>query len=77
MALPDPTTRPTLTVSETAELLRISRASAYEAVHAGTIPSLRIGRRLVVPTAALRRMLSIDGLFESEGMGGVPGPVTA
>jgi excisionase family DNA binding protein len=48
---------PTLTVEETAVLLRIGRGSAYEAVRRGQIPSLRIGRRLVVPRARLLAML--------------------
>lgn len=48
----------TLTVGETAEYLRIGRNAAYEAVRRGEIPSLRIGRRIVVPRAALDRMLA-------------------
>jgi hypothetical protein len=39
----------------------ISRASAYEAVRNGQIPSITIGRRRVVPTAAVRRVLGLDG----------------
>jgi excisionase family DNA binding protein len=49
--------RPTITVEEACPILGISRASAYEAARVGEIPTLRIGRRLVVPVAALRRML--------------------
>lgn len=49
--------RPTLTVPECASVLGVSRDVAYEAVRRGEIPSLRLGRRIVVPTAALRRML--------------------
>lgn len=47
----------TLTVDETAVLLRISRGMAYKAVNKGTIPSIRIGKRLLVPVAALNRLL--------------------
>jgi excisionase family DNA binding protein len=47
-----------LTVEEAAQLLRISRGSAYEAVRAGTIPSVRVGRSLRVPRHALEKMLS-------------------
>jgi excisionase family DNA binding protein len=50
-----------LTVDEVAEALGISRASAYEGVRTGAIPSIRIGRRIVVPTAPVRRMLQLDG----------------
>ena len=49
-----------LTVDEAAELLRISRHSAYAAVARGDIPSLKIGRRLLVPREGLRRLLAGD-----------------
>jgi excisionase family DNA binding protein len=58
--VPTATARPTLSVEEAGEFLGISRASAYEGVRSGQIPSIRIGRRIVVPTAALRRMVGID-----------------
>ena len=48
-----------LTVEEAAEVLGISRGSAYRAVGQGEIPVLRLGRRLVVPRAALARMLAL------------------
>jgi excisionase family DNA binding protein len=49
-----------MTVDEVADAFRISRASAYEGVRSGDIPSIKIGRRIVVPTAAVRRMLKLD-----------------
>jgi len=49
--------RLTLTVEEAATLLGISRSFAYEAVTRGEIPSIRIGRRILVPKAALQRMV--------------------
>lgn len=50
--------RLTLTVEEAAEILGISRAFAYEAVRRGEVPSIRIGRRILVPKAALDRLLT-------------------
>lgn len=50
----------TLTVEEAAAVLGLARRNAYQQVHAGTIPSLRLGRRIVVPTARLLDMLGID-----------------
>ncbi len=44
--------RLTLTVSEAAKALGIGRGTAYELVRTGEIPTLRLGRRLVVPRAA-------------------------
>jgi excisionase family DNA binding protein len=48
-----------LTVEEAALMLRISRQSAYQAVHTGEIPTVKIGRRMLVPRVALERMLDI------------------
>jgi excisionase family DNA binding protein len=47
-------------VEEVARVLGLSRASAYRAVRSGQIPSIAIGRRVLVPTAALRKMLGLD-----------------
>jgi excisionase family DNA binding protein len=48
----------TLTVEQAAKLLGIGRSTAYELVHTGDIPSLRLGRRIVVPVARLEAMLA-------------------
>jgi excisionase family DNA binding protein len=45
-----------LTVVEASRRLRISRNSAYEAVRRGELPSIRVGRRVLVPVAALEAM---------------------
>lgn len=47
----------TYTVEEAAVLLRISRNSAYGAVRAGDIPSIRLGRRLLIPRARFHAWL--------------------
>ncbi|MEQ1954413.1 helix-turn-helix domain-containing protein [Mesorhizobium sp. CN2-181] len=52
------TNRLTVTVEEAAELLGIGRNAGYEGVRRGEIPSIRIGKRLLVPRAALDRMLN-------------------
>jgi excisionase family DNA binding protein len=39
-------------------VLRISRGSAYEAAKRKEIPTIRIGRRLLVPCEALDKLLS-------------------
>jgi excisionase family DNA binding protein len=49
--------RATVTVTEAADILGISRSTAYELARAGTLPALRLGRRLVVPTHALEALL--------------------
>lgn len=58
----DPATTPTVPLWPFTgrEVLGISKNSTYAAAAAGQIPTLRLGKRLVVPTAALRRMLQLD-----------------
>jgi len=49
--------RRTLSVSEAARVLGISRAHAYDCVHSGELPSIRLGRRIVIPRTAVERLL--------------------
>jgi len=56
----------TYTVTEVAELLGISRTSAYECVHRGEIPSLRLGRRLLVTRAGLEQLLELHSVVVLE-----------
>ncbi len=58
--LPSAAECPTLTVEIAGRYLGISRPTAYEGVRTGDIPSVRVGKRLLVPTAALRRLLGLD-----------------
>ncbi len=50
--------RDTLTVDEAAARLGIGRNAAYAAVKRGEIPALRLGKRILVPRAALDRLLT-------------------
>ena len=50
--------RVTFSVEETAQILGISRALAYTLVRRGAIPSLRLGRRIVVPRRAVDDLLA-------------------
>ena len=52
--------RLTYTLTEAAARLGISRALAYGAAHRGELPVCRIGRRMLVPRAALLRLLDQD-----------------
>ncbi len=49
--------RRTFTVEEAARSLGISRALAYDLVRRGEIPSLRLGRRIVIPRRVLDDLL--------------------
>ncbi len=49
--------RLTYTVDEAAQLLGISRNSAYEAARTGDLPTIRLGRRILVPRSRLEELL--------------------
>jgi len=55
----------TISVEHAARLLSIGRASAYRAAHTGQLPTIKFGRRLLVPTARLAAML---GATNSHGL---------
>jgi len=52
--------RATISVSDAAALLGISRNTAYDAARSGQLPILRLGHRLLVPVPALLRMLESE-----------------
>lgn len=47
----------TVSVPEAARMLGIGRSLAYELVNRGEIPRLKFGRRVVVPRAAVERLV--------------------
>ena len=49
-----------LSVAETAHLLGICKTKVYAMIRGGSIPHLRIGRRIVIPTAALRKWMQTE-----------------
>jgi excisionase family DNA binding protein len=51
-------TRRTLTVPEAGKILGLGRNGSYDAAKRGDIPTIKIGRRIFVPVAALERMLA-------------------
>ncbi|MEV0152064.1 helix-turn-helix domain-containing protein [Nonomuraea sp. NPDC050733] len=61
-AEPGPLQRPTMTVREAAAVLGIDRGAAYDAVRRGELPALRIGRKIIIPTAPVRAMLGLAPL---------------
>lgn len=56
-ALVSETEKRTYTIVEAARLLGIGRTVCYEAARQGQIPTIKVGRRLLVPKVALDRML--------------------
>jgi excisionase family DNA binding protein len=61
----DPLNQPTCSVEEAADLLGVGRGTLYEAIRRDEFPGvLRVGRRIRISTAALRRFL--DGADGSD-----------
>ena len=52
------TGRLTITINEAASALGIGRTLAYEAARTGQLPTLRIGRRVLVPVFALAELVA-------------------
>jgi excisionase family DNA binding protein len=64
---PTDTNRLTVSVDEAAEMLGISRSFAYELCARGQLPTLRLGRRLIVPRRALRELIdAAEEAFRSQ-----------
>lgn len=59
--------RPTLSVAETAELLGMSRCLVEQAVSDGSLPGVRVGRRLLIPHAQLLAWREDDGFGDGVG----------
>ena len=57
------TTRLTYTVEEASGVLGISISCAYDCIKRGQLPALRLGRRIVIPAAALDELLTSSGPF--------------
>lgn len=55
-----PPTRLTMSIAEAAELLGISRTTAYELAHIGELPTVRLGRRILVPVNRMAELLGTD-----------------
>ncbi len=49
--------RATITVAECSLLLEVGRNQCYAAVHRGEIPSVTLGKRVLIPAAALLAIL--------------------
>ena len=59
--IPQPDSQPTMRLwPDAGRALGLSRSATYQAAQRGDLPTIRIGGRLLVPTAALRRLLSMD-----------------
>ena len=63
-----------LTIPEAAALLRIGRNTCYQLAREHKIPTVRLGRRLLVPRAGLARWLEQQAGVPTEAADMVPFP---
>ncbi|MDO4258050.1 MAG: helix-turn-helix domain-containing protein [Actinomycetaceae bacterium] len=52
-----------MTVSEVADLMRVSRMTVYRLIHSGEMPAIRVGKSFRVPEAAVGQLIAA-GLTE-------------
>jgi excisionase family DNA binding protein len=50
----------TVNVEIAAEMLGLSRGTGYSAAKSGALPSIQMGKRVLVPKKVLRRLLGLD-----------------
>ena len=60
-----------LTIEEAGKVLGLGRGSSYQAAARGDIPTIRIGRRLLVPIKGLELLLE-QGSFNREESNPIP-----
>lgn len=73
--LPDPRERPLLCPADLVGLIPgMKRSAIYEAIRRGDLPCVRVGSRVFLPTAQLRRMWGIDP-EQSEGASATDAPL--
>lgn len=58
----------TYTVDEVASLMRIARNSAYDGVRSGEIPSIRVGRRYLIPRERFHAWLNSERVSVGQGV---------
>lgn len=51
--------KPVQRVDDVADILDVHSSTVRDAIKAGTIPSIRCGRRILVPTEGLKRLLQL------------------
>ena len=55
-----------VTIAEVAEMLGISLNHAYVMANTGQIPSIKFGRRIMIPVDALHRKMNCEEVKQNE-----------
>ena len=55
---------PTISIADAAKALGVATSTVYQSINHGTFPSkvLRVGTRIVIPTAPFLEALGLDGM---------------
>ncbi len=60
-----------LTVTEVADVMRLSKMTVYRLIHSGELPAIRVGRSFRVPVPAVKQLLDVTWSEEkTSGLGG-------
>jgi excisionase family DNA binding protein len=59
---------PTMAVDDFAKVLNTGRTATFDAIKRGEldVPVIKVGRRWLIPTAAVRRLLELDPVAQEE-----------
>ncbi|MDC4233527.1 helix-turn-helix domain-containing protein [Actinomyces sp. B33] len=52
-----------MTVSEVADIMRVSKMTVYRLIHSGQMPAIRVGKSFRVPQAAVAQLIE-SGLVD-------------
>lgn len=64
--MPKNNERLSYTVDETSKVLGLGRVATYKAISEGVIPHIKIGKRILIPRAALDRWLENCGAMSGQ-----------
>ena len=56
-----------MTVSEVADVMRVSKMTVYRLIHAGELPAIRVGKSFRVPQGAVVHLLDASWTADEQG----------
>lgn len=55
-----------MTVTEVADVMRVSKMTVYRLIHAGELPAIRVGKSFRVPQSAVSQLLDSTWLGDDQ-----------
>lgn len=59
-----------MTVTEVADLMRVSKMTVYRLIHSGEMPAIRVGKSFRVPEAAVNQLIAAGTVEWSDEQAG-------